>query len=247
MLLTAGVVYAASSPASYDTDDSGFIGSDEAGEALDDYFAGDLNQQQALEVLLHHWHQQPVAQPRQADPVAAPPERAPSLYCENGHKNAVGPGYNSKLVKGEWVGYRVVNQAAKHVRVTFTNPDTTKHYWAYGFNIYESGARINIWLDSSGEWRIVEGHGKHGKLVDLGSFRTHGVHFDVTGKGTNELIFRTLTPDAGYALFVNGMKVPLNLSRANLPTEYEWLSEDREYRINADQIVWYERLCTSLP
>lgn len=115
----------------------------------------------------------------------------------------------------------------------------------YGFNIYEAGTRVNIWLDRWGEWTVRNGHSRSGQIIDAGALATYAIPFNEEDGGKNTLVFRTLTPSAGYALFVNGHLLPLDLTGTGLPTEYAQYSRDRLYRINAYPRTAYEGLCTT--
>lgn len=208
-----------------------------------------VDREEALAVLNSYFDNgpassEPVLAPA-ATAVPAPSDSPPAVTCPFPRDAAVGPGHFSRHIRGEWVDYRVVEQEARHVEMTFINPDTnnTDLKWRYGFNIYETDTRINIWLDRWGEWTVRLGHGRDGRIIDSGVIPD----FNTLDGEKNTLVFRTLTSTQPYALFVNGVQVSLDLSGAGLPTEFQRFSQDRTYRVNAWPGAGYEDLCTSRP
>lgn len=73
----------------------------------------------ALAVLNRYFQNQPT--PSLAPTPAhtpVPTDSPPTVSCSYPRDSAVGAGWFSRYINGEWVGYRVVEQVARHVQLT---------------------------------------------------------------------------------------------------------------------------------
>lgn len=220
-----------------DDNDNGMVDNAEAVKAIQDYFDGQITREEALDMFLRYFASVPLeGAPATTSPQAlvrstptpvptATPSPTPvsgfnfMLYCANRSDGAV---------SGE---KRVGEDLLYDMEVLFINPN--RDTWEYGFFAAQStrwasfgGGRaggFQVVVNSYGYWQVrFEHDSREYRTYTAGSLATHEVPFNYQPGEKNLLTFLFNRAEKRYELFVNGVKVPLDLSNPPSRTEQGW-------------------------
>ncbi len=193
----------------YDVNANRTVDSNELDQAIQDYFAGDISREEAVDLLLMYTAKMPVeydvptsspaatgtptATPLPTftpTPTPVPPDPEAMLSCPvERQSGSAGTGLSQVLA---------VEQANSHFEVVLTNPASDR--WRYGLSItpqdYWTGSTTRpltyeIRVDHQGVWTMVLVNS--GTIQEVGYLATHNVPFDTSPGGKNLLTFFTWT------------------------------------------------------
>ena len=264
-LLGASVLFA-NSPASYDADRSGMIEYPEVWQSIQDYYAGELDRDEALDVFLQYWGQVPVATPlphSRPKPTPTPyPSPTPTPTATvTPTPVPLGPlqGCRERTSSDlRLYGKRnVSSQVSRHIEVVFVNPEERWWGWDYGLQLQEVTSssvgpipRYSFSAYHDGSWTLFQfernnsGYVNPAIILKTSYFDLDDIPFKTgTGEKNRITFYARTSDDSPPQILVNGKTVPLPLDEL-FPGPYNRYKTGRYSWLAGSRDLAYEDLCT---
>lgn len=229
----------------YDGNRNGMIDNTEAVEGIQDYFDGDLSQEEAVDLFLCYFASVPMSgtttatskptprpssRPTTTPAPTATPTPSPifanfQLPCVNRTFGIVGGRYPAQKIVGR--------ERAQDMEAVFSNP--AEGEWQYGFESawFESSGRyhgLRVSVNSNGNWLLyLYNYFQRGYIVWRGgNLSSHQIPFNYEAGEKNLVTLMTNIREKRFQLLVNGVEVPLDFEDRegeNQGAEYTKISD----------------------